>query len=45
MGGLENAAQLVSNDLVDIPEGNLFDVHQLGTDLVDGIVLMDKKGI
>lgn len=45
MSGLENAAQLVSNDSIDIPEGNLFDVHQLGTDLVDGIIFMDKKGI
>lgn len=45
MSGLENTAQLVGNDLIDIPEGNLFDIHQLGTDLVDDIIFMDKKGI
>lgn len=45
MSGLENAAQLVSNDLIDIPEGNPFDIQQLGTDLVDHVIFMDKKGI
>lgn len=33
------------NDLIYIPEGDLFNIHQLSTDLVDDIIFMNKKGI
>lgn len=33
------------NDLIYIPEGDLLNIHQLSTDLVDDIIFMNKKGI
>lgn len=33
------------NDLIDILEWDLLDVHELCADLVDGIILVNKKRI
>ena len=42
---MENTPQLMGNGLIYIPEGDLFNIHQLSTDLVDDIIFMNKKGI
>lgn len=42
---LQDAAQLVSNDLVDVAEGDLFDVQQLTADLVYYVILMHQNGV
>lgn len=43
--GLQNAAQLVSDDPVDVSERDGFDVQQLTADLVDDVVLVHKDGV
>lgn len=44
-GGLQDAAQLVSDYPVDIAEGDVFDVEQLTADLVRRVVLMHQDGV
>lgn len=42
---LQDAAELMSDDLVDVAEGDVFDVEQLTADPVQGVVLMHQDGV
>lgn len=43
--GLQDAAQLVSNDPVDVAEGDVLDVEQLAADPVHRVVLVHQDGV
>lgn len=43
--GLQNTTQLVSNDPVDVAEGDLLDLQQLTADLVHRVVLVHQDGV
>lgn len=44
-GRLQDAPQLLSNNPVDVTEGDLFDVVQLTADLVHSVILVHQDGI
>lgn len=43
--GLQDAAQLLSDDPVDIAEGDVLDVEQLTADPVHRVVLVHQDGV
>lgn len=44
-GGLQDAAQLVSNNPVDIAKGDVLDVEQLAANPVYRVVLVHQDGV
>ena len=43
--GLQDATQLLSDDAVDVAEGDVFEVEQLTADLVHRVVLVHQDGV
>lgn len=42
---LKHTSQLMCKDLIYITKGYLLDIHELCTDLMDSIILVNKEGI
>lgn len=42
---LQDAPQLMGDDLINVSDGDVLDVHQLAADFVDRVVLVHHQGV